>query len=206
LYCYTNLSLTQGGRLDASTLGQGDAGAITIEALDTISADGEDREGNPSGIISRIESEVISNSGGININTNNLSLTQGGVVSASTFGRGNAGAITIEALGTISVDGETQAEFPSGIFSIVIPTGVGDSGQINITTTNLSLTQGGLVSASTLGQGDAGAITIEASGTISADGEAQAGFSSGIISIVTPTGVGDSRGINITTRLLITCL
>jgi hypothetical protein len=33
-------------------------------------------------------------------------LTEGGVVSATTFGQGNAGAITINASGTISADGE----------------------------------------------------------------------------------------------------
>ena len=190
----TNLYLTQGGRISATIFGKGDAGAITIKASGTISADGN------SGIFSQVRGE--GNSGGININTANLSLTQGGRVSATTFGKGNAGAITIEASGTISLNGEDQDGSNSSIFSQVAKKAIGNSGEIKISTANLSLTQGGLVDASTLGKGDAGAITIEASDTISADGEDQAGFKSGIFSQVKDKGEGNSGGMNITTANL----
>ena len=192
----TNLSLKEGGRLSASTFGQGNAGAITINASDTISAEGEDQDENRSGIVSQVIGE--GDSGGIDITTTNLSLREGGRLNASTFGQGNAGAITIKASGTISAEGETQTGNSSGIFTQVI--GEGDSGGIDITTTNLSLIKGGRVDAITFGQGNAGAITINAAGTILAEGETQAGNSSGILSQV--QGEGDSGGIDITTTNL----
>ena len=191
----TDLSLTQGGTVSANTVGQGDAGAITINASGIISADAENPDGVNSGIFSTVALTAEGNAGGIKITTTDLSLTQGGQVNASTFGFGKAGAITINASGTISADGEDSEGFVSGIFSTV--QGVGNSEGIKITTTDLSLTQGGIVSANTFGFGNAGAITINASSTISADGESQAGFNSGIVSTV--QGVGNSEGIKITT-------
>ena len=198
----TNLSLTQGGQVSASTFGDGNAGTITINATDTVSVDGETSDGIPSSIDSRVSSIGVGDPGGIEIRTTNLSLTQGGRVTASTRGQGNAGAITINASDTISVDGEASDGIPSSIDSIISSIGVGDPGGIEITTTNLSLTQGGRVTASTFGDGNAGTITINATDTVSVDGEALDGFPSSIDSIVTPIGIGDSGGIEITTTNL----
>ena len=197
-----NLSITQGGRVRASTFGQGDAGAIVVNALDTISVDGEAPDGSSSLIGSEVSSKAVGDSGGIDLTTSNLSVTQGGRVNASTAGQGNAGAIVVNASDTISVDGEPSDGSPSFIYSVVVSTGVGDSGGIDLTTSNLSVTQGGQVSASTTGQGNAGAVTINASDTISVDGESPNGSSSFIYSVVRPTGVGESGGIDLTTSNL----
>ncbi|MDJ0743138.1 MAG: filamentous hemagglutinin N-terminal domain-containing protein, partial [Xenococcaceae cyanobacterium MO_167.B27] len=201
----TKLSLTQGGRVSASTFGDENAGAITIKAFDTISADGEDQDGGAnSGIFSQVGERGMGNSGGINITTTKLFLRQGGRVSASTFGDGNSGAITIKAFDTISADGEDQdGGANSGIFSQVRNTGMGNSGGINITTTKLFLRQGGQVTASTFGDGNAGTISIQAFDTISADGEDQDGFNSGIFSTVEKKAIGTGGGIDITTAKLL---
>ena len=195
----TDLTLTQGGIVAASTFGQGDAGVVSINATGTISADGERSSGNASGVFSTVEGTAVGNSGGIDITTTDLTLTQGGVINGSTFGQGNAGAITINAAGTISADGESSSGFASAIGSTVEGTAAGDSGGINITTTDLTLTQGGIVAASTFGQGDAGVVSINATGTISADGERSSGNASGVFSTVEGTAVGNSGGIDITT-------
>ena len=199
----TNLKLTGGGRVDTSTLGEGDAGRITIDAAENISADGESQAGiTPSGIFSLVLNGATGDSGDMNITTSNLKLTRA-VISNSTFARGNAGAITIDATETISADGESENGIPGGILSIVLNGATGNSGDIDITTTNLSLTRGAAVSASTAGQGDAGAVTINAYGNITAAGETQSGsFSSGIFNTVDRSGVGNSGGINITTTNL----
>ena len=212
----TNLFLTQGGEISSGTFGLGNGGAITIDATDTISADGAitindidsiSANGAPppqflSGIFSIVRESGMGNAGGINISTTNLSLTQGGEVNASTVGQGDAGVVTINASGTISAEGASPLGFPSGIFSVVGSSGTGNSGGVNITTTNLFLTQGSAVNANTFGQGNAGAITINALGTISAEGESLFGFRSGIASLVGESGVGNSNGINITTTNL----
>lgn len=113
------------------------------------------------------------------ISTGNLALTNGGLVSASTFGQGNAGAVNVNATGDITADGQSEAASPSpsGVTSQVNANAVGSSGGVTISTGNLSLTNGGLVSASTFGQGDAGSVKITATGDITADGQSEAGRS-----------------------------
>ena len=197
-----NLSLNQGGQVNADTVGWGDAGAIKINADEMILISGETQGGLPSAIASNIGEGAVGNSEGIEITTNNLSLNQGGRISADIFGKGNAGAIKINADEMILISGETQGGLPSAIGSN-IGEGAGNSEGIEITTNNLSLNQGGRVSASTFGQGDAGAIKIDASDTILISGEAQdSTLSSGIVSSIEEEAIGTSRGIEISTNNL----
>ena len=202
----THLFLTEGSRVDASTGGQGDAGAVIINAASTISAEGETQEGDEfisTGIISRIQGSGEGNAGGINITTNNLYLTKGGRVSTSTFGKGNAGPIIINAADTISAKGATQEGIPSGIFSVILPNVRGNSEGVNITTTNLYLMQGSRVSSRTVGKGNAGPIIINAANTISVDGQTQKGFASGIVSLAGESGEGNAGDLKVQANSLV---
>jgi filamentous hemagglutinin family protein len=198
----SNLNLTKGGRVDASTGGQGNAGAVNVTATGDITADGETSDGSPSGISSQVNPDAVGDSGGVTITTTNLNLTNGGRVSATTGGQGNAGAVDITATGDITADGETSDGLVSNITSLVNTNTVGNAGGITITTTNLNLTNGGQVNASTFGQGNAGAVNVTASGDITADGETSDGFSSGIASVVNPGAEGDAGGVTISTSNL----
>jgi filamentous hemagglutinin family protein len=196
-----DLSLTNGAQINANTLGKGNAGSVIVNATGTIFASGEGKDGFNSGIFSNVETSDIGNAGGIEINTNNLTLSNGAVVSASTFGQGNAGSIVINSTGDISIDGEDKDGFNSGIFSTVNSSGVGNAGGITINTNNISLTNGGTINASTLGKGDAGGVIINANGTISADGEAKNGFNSGVFSqVAREQAEGNAGGIKIDTN------
>jgi filamentous hemagglutinin family protein len=204
-----NLTLSNGGRVTASTFGQGNAGKVTINASETISATGEDLEGSGSGIVSAVATDAVGNGGGIEITTANLTLSDGGTVSASTFGQGNAGKVTVNASDTISVTGENSQGIGTGILNTVEANAVGNAGGIDITTGNLSLSNGTTIDSSTLGQGDAGKITINASDTISVTGEDAQGFVSGIFSTVDNTfstvdtnAESQAGGIEITTANL----
>jgi filamentous hemagglutinin family protein len=196
-----NLNLTNGGEIVANTFGQGDAGNITINATGNISADGEDSSGLVSGVFSQVTPTAQGNSGEINITTGNLTLTNQGLINTVTFGRGNAGKIIVNANDTISIDGDNfqKPDTQTGIGSEVQDTGIGNGGEINIDAGKLILTNGGEITSSTFGQGDAGKITINVSDTILADGEDSDGFNSGVFSQVTPTAKGNSGDIKITT-------
>jgi filamentous hemagglutinin family protein len=164
-----NLTVTNGGLIDASTSGQGNAGLIDIIASDTISIDGERSDGSSSRISSRVEPEAIGNAEGVTINTDNLTVTNGAYIDASTFGQGNAGLIDITA-SDITFEGETSNAYPSSAFSQVNPGGEGDAGGVTIETDNLTLKDGGLVSANTFGQGDAGDVTIASDNNLTLNG------------------------------------
>ena len=197
-----SLFLTNGGQVDVSTFGQGNAGSVEITASNIITIDGEQSDGFPSNAISRINSGAVGNAGGVTITTGSLSLTNGGLVDASTFGQGNAGSVEITANNTITIDGEQSDGFPSDAASTVAPEAVGDAGGVTITTGSLSLTNGGLVDASTFGQGNAGSVEITASDTITIDGEDSGGFPSGAFSLVGSEAVGNAEGVTINTGSL----
>ena len=191
--------MTNSGQINASTLGQGNAGSIEIMANDAISIGGS--SDTSTGIFSGVESGAVGNAEDISITANSLSLTNGGQVAGGTSGKGNAGSIEINVNNTISIDGGFK-DIASGIFSTVEPGAVGDAEDISITTNSLSLTNGGQVTASTFSQGNAGSIEISANDAISIDGEFPSGFPSGIFSTVVPGAVGNAKDISITANSL----
>jgi filamentous hemagglutinin family protein len=195
-----DLSLTNGAQINANTLGKGNAGSVIVNATGTIFASGEGKDGFNSGIFSNVETSDIGNAGGIEINTNNLTLSNGAVVSASTFGQGNAGSIVINSTGDISIDGEDKDGFNSGIFSTVNSSGVGNAGGVTVSTNDLSLTNGAQINASTFGKGNAGSVSINATGNISADGEDNSGGNSGIFATVEEQAEGDAGGVKVNTN------
>jgi filamentous hemagglutinin family protein len=144
---------------DLSTLsntlsGEGTIGDIVLTANSRISLD-----------YSLVESPLaqtgVGNAGGINITTESLSLTNSGQLVSFTSGRGNAGSITINARGIVLIDGY-RGDFSSGIYNFVDSTGIGNGGEINITTGAFSLINSALLISYTGGQGDAGNTTIAA--------------------------------------------
>ncbi|MGI2906929.1 filamentous hemagglutinin N-terminal domain-containing protein [Tolypothrix sp. VBCCA 56010] len=194
-----NLSLTNGAQISASTLGTGDPGNVKIQASD-ISLNGVGSDGFSSGIFSTVQGNSV-NPSGIDITTQTLSLTNGAQINASTFATGDAGRIKIQASDSIKASGVGSNDIASSIRSRVLDNATGNAGGIDITTKNLSFTNGAQITASTLGTGDAGNVKIQAS-DISFDGVGSTGFSSGIFSSVRDDAIGNAGGIDITTKTL----
>ena len=142
--------------------------------------------------------------GNINIDARNLTLTAGefgrsligaGIAANSTSSEAQAGDITINVAENISLD-------DSGIANQVISGGIGNSGNIIISTGSLELINGSLVGAFNFGRGNIGAVNITATGDITVEGEDLGGFPSGIVSQISPNAEGDSGGIIISTTNL----
>ena len=152
---YTDsLRLTNGAYLASNTFGRGDAGTIIIDAHNTVSLDGFNST-NPSAAFSEVDGTGRGQGGDIRINTGSLFLSRGALLQASTFGRGDAGNIIINAHDRISFN---QAY---GVSSVQ-ETGRGQGGDIRIHTTSFSMSnEAGLFSRS-LGRGDAGEIEVSA--------------------------------------------
>ncbi|HEY9706647.1 MAG TPA: filamentous hemagglutinin N-terminal domain-containing protein, partial [Oculatellaceae cyanobacterium] len=197
-----SLSLTNGAQVTAATRGQGDAGSVTITARDTLVFDGVGSNRSSSGAFSTVSYGGVGKGGDVNVTTGSLSLTNGAEVSASTFGQGDAGTVTIIAREAIASDGVGSNGFSSGAFSYVGASAVGNGGNVNVTTGSLSLTNGALVSASTFGRGNAGNVTILATGILDFDGFSSRDFSSGVSSLVGLGATGNGGDIKITTSSL----
>jgi filamentous hemagglutinin family protein len=189
-----SLSLTNGGRVDASTYGQGNAGSVEITAQDTIAIDGNNSSTDfISGVGSVVAREAVGDAGRIMIETDSLFLTNGGQVNSGTYGQGNAGSIEITAQDAISLTNESQISVStlgqgdagniflqaeqsimldnnSIIFNSVEANATGNGGKINITTTNLDVIKS-QINADSSGTGNVGSILIKADSLLMNDGE-----------------------------------
>ena len=139
-----SLFVRDGSAFLADTENIGDAGNINIEARDSVIVEGEGRSvfANatnivPSQITATVDGQtnpdVIGNAGNLKIDTQKLSVNVGRI-SASTFGSGTGGDLTITA-SEIEIGGMGSG-FPTSIFAKAID-GTGNAGNLTITTDTL---------------------------------------------------------------------
>ena len=143
-----------------------------------------------------------SGAGNINVNARNIDLEAGerggsriraGIAPDSTLPNAQAGDINIDATGNISLNNSIISNKQEGI---------GNSGNLIITTDSLFLRNGSSIFTATNGQGNAGLININATKNLTVDGENADSIFSGILSQVEPNGNGDSGGITISANNL----
>ena len=148
-----SLSIRDGAKLSASAFGQGNAGNVEVTAKDTISLVNAE-------IVAKVGTTGVGRGGNIKIKASSLSLRNGSLLNASTFGKGNAGDIDIQTTGDISIVGNSNSSY-SQIASNTY--GEGNAGNITIDTQNkgtLSLSKGGISIGISEGQGNGGKISI----------------------------------------------
>ncbi|MDJ0596282.1 MAG: filamentous hemagglutinin N-terminal domain-containing protein, partial [Pleurocapsa sp. MO_226.B13] len=200
-----NLTLTNGAEIGSQVSGTANSGDINLNVADTVRVDGsgdvilEDGTQSvlPGGISSDINTNGRGNSGNININTQNLSLSRNGFIGTNVFGQGNAGNITINAnLMTIGEQGDTTTS-PSSISSeaisgfLEIPLLEANGGNITINTGSLFISDGGSIAADVNVIGNAGNIKIIATDTVSVDGTGT------LDDIEVPSGISASTNFSI---------
>jgi len=170
------VSLTDGSALLALTLGSTPGMGITINATKSIdvsstgitAADVFAGTSYISAIAVDTNSAATARGGNLTITTPLLRVTDGSQLSASTYGAGDAGNLTIQAQ-TVELTGGIPDLTSSGLFTNV-NFGSGNGGNLNVTTTNLLVRNGATINASTFDAGNAGSVTIKAR-TIELDGE-----------------------------------
>jgi filamentous hemagglutinin family protein len=158
----THVNLLRGSSLDIGTYDRGNTGNVVVNARESVVVDGElDR--NRSHIFNLVAGpSAIGNAGTIEINTRRLSLTNGGSLNTTTYGRGNAGAIDIYASESVILDGTSSNGNGSDLLSRVRGRSQGNAGNISVTTLFFSMTNGARVFNRTEGQGNAGNLSIVA--------------------------------------------
>ncbi|MBF2006228.1 MAG: S-layer family protein [Chlorogloeopsis fritschii C42_A2020_084] len=194
-----SLAVTNGGQITTSTKGKGNAGNVIINARNTVSFDGEDRDGFRSAAFSQVLENAFGTGGSIKIITGSLSVTNGALLATDTHGNGNAGSVIIDAKKTVSFDGKSRNGFSSRASSVVRNGASGKGGNVEITTGSLSVTNGAQLSTGTLGQGDAGNVIINARDTVSFDGKISDRIRSGVFSSVEENAIGKGGRIEIVT-------
>ncbi|WP_017655678.1 filamentous hemagglutinin N-terminal domain-containing protein [Fortiea contorta] len=146
-----SVSVKNGAQLTTSNFGQGNAGNIKITTLDAI-FDGRNST-NTSGASSSIAKDAVGNGGTIEINTNNLTLTNGAQLTTSNLNQGNAGDIIIRAADKFFIDGVIGQSSNTGVFA---ESQTGQGGNITISADLMVLRRGGLISNISRVEGAAG--------------------------------------------------
>ncbi|MBD2234790.1 filamentous hemagglutinin N-terminal domain-containing protein [Phormidium tenue] len=186
------------GNIGTTTVAQGDAGDITINTRDRVDVDN----------LSRLQSftDGLGDAGNIKIVSQGIvSFNNGAQIQAGTFRNGNAGNIEIDAVTTVSLNSgilfQNDEFFPSAFLSTVDTTSTGEGGNISVRAGALSVTEGAVISATTVGRGPAGNIQVEARDRLLIDGySAQSGFPSRLqTSTEFPTS-GPSGDIDLSAR------
>jgi len=175
------IDLIHGGQIFTRAEGALAAGPLTIINADLVTASGVDADDRPSGLFSRTTDTSTGDGGTLSIDTRILEVEDGAEFSTSTFGAGDAGDMVLRATERMTVRGGTN-----GIAFVAARAklgSTGNGGSIEITTNRLELLEGGQVSSSTFGAGNAGNIeaharTIEISGIEPKAGNASGFFSS----------------------------
>ncbi|MCT7982255.1 filamentous hemagglutinin N-terminal domain-containing protein [Laspinema sp. A4] len=155
------LTLENGGAIAASTFGAGLGGTITLTVSDSIEAGGTSSVGGfNSGIFASAYVNATQPAGHIQIETGRLSVREGAQIAATTYALVPGGIITVTA-SEIEVSGGSA----DGKYLSTIETQTqagGRAGNLTLNTRSLIVRDGALISTSTLGTGDGGNLTIQA--------------------------------------------
>ncbi len=169
-----NLAIERGGQIGANAYGNGNAGRIQLVVSETAFLGGESFLG-PSGLFAITGETGSGNSGQIDIKAGRLSISEGAQVITSSFNRGTAGSISVEAdqVTLVGTSLPFEISLPDGTTdTIVSPTllqstmGEGSQGQggdISINAEQVVLFEGAEITTGTFGQGQSGDVNISAS-------------------------------------------
>jgi filamentous hemagglutinin family protein len=197
-----NISFVSGGFINASTEGQGKGGNVTLNAGNTVEGVGSDSDA--SFVASIVFPGATGKAGDLRVTAKNLSLTSAFFFNG-TLGKGDAGNTFVQIAEDISLNN-------GFIDSSVLPGGVGNGGNVDIQTRNLTVTNGGGIGSQVYrstqvgntvppgGKGQGGNIRINATDSVTLSGISPSGFSSAISTLTERGASGDAGDIFLTTK------
>jgi large exoprotein involved in heme utilization and adhesion len=192
-----DLTIRGGGLIISSTFSEGDAGNVIVYA-DHLLISGDTAPGS-TGIASLVMSGTGA-AGLVLVKAGDLTIRGGGLITSSTFSKGDAGTVSVQA-DRLLISGDTAPGFFTGIDSSTFS--VGNAGTVNVVTTgDLQVRNGAEISSTTFSTGNAGTVNVQANHLLVAD-EAASAFT-GITSRGEPnsTGAGGAVDIHAQTLLL----
>ncbi|GAX40420.1 hypothetical protein NIES4075_13850 [Tolypothrix sp. NIES-4075] len=158
------LIVENGANIAASAFvgSQGSGGTLNVTASDLVKLSGTSIiNGMPSGLFTQTLSS--GDAGSLTINTRQLIVEDGAVVTASTGinSTGKGGNLAVRASDSVELSGTApNSQSGSGLFSLT--RGTGDAGSLMITTPELIVRDGAQVTVESLGSGNAGNLQIQA--------------------------------------------
>lgn len=168
------LLLSAGGQITATTFSQGLGGKITVNVSDRLEARGY----SPFNAVALSGINTITfgsaDAGDLILETGSLTIAEGASISSPTFGSGGGGAVRVNAESIVAIGVNPINFIPSSISSTT--QGPGDSGIVEINTSTLAVRDGGVVATTSLANGNAGSVTINARESVEVSGLANGSF------------------------------
>ena len=198
-----HLTVRDGAQVSASTSGDGQGGNLSVNASKSVELFGtSDVAPNslfaPSGLFA--ESSRAGSAGNLTIQTGELTVRDGAIVSTRTFGKGSGGNLSVNALESVKLSGIAAVGSPSGLFSNN-QGDTGNAGDLKIQTRQLTVRDGAQVQAGTFGEGQGGRLEVFASESIELSGTSPRGRpNSGLLNEA--FGIGSAGDFTITTGQL----
>ncbi|WP_026102761.1 filamentous hemagglutinin N-terminal domain-containing protein [Pleurocapsa sp. PCC 7319] len=205
------LSVKDGGRVSVSNNGIGDPGSLSITASEFVKIEGvenpdifEDSFRNISTVRATVGEESSGTGGNLTIDTKQLIVSDGGILSVGTFGAGNAGTLLVNSNESIEVSGTSEdGQFRSSVNATVEENASGLGGNLTLNTSSLVVEDGAEISVSVIGQGNAGVLNINASESIEVVGKSfDDTFPSELSASITSESTGQGGSISIETYKL----
>ncbi|MDJ0747508.1 MAG: filamentous hemagglutinin N-terminal domain-containing protein [Xenococcaceae cyanobacterium MO_167.B27] len=200
------LTLIGGAQISTPTLGNGNAGNLSVKVTELIQLTGVEPNTNvPSGIFASTESIAEGNGGNLSIDTGQLFVRGGAQIAVTTFGVGDAGTLNVRASEFIQLEGRRPDGInPSGLFAQVETGATGNGGELIVETSKLSVLNGAQISTFTASEGKGGNIILDVSDSILLSGSTPdpRGFpfgSSGILVSAQPEATNDAGTLSLTT-------
>jgi filamentous hemagglutinin family protein len=160
-----NIGLTEGSALLLQNLGAQPARGITIRATEALNMRGT-TPGRSQGSQIRIDNLSQSLAGNINVSAGQLSLLDGGKILTATFTPATGSNIDINVSGAIAVDGAAPANPANPSSFATLTYNIGSAGNMTVSTGTLSLLNSANLTSSSFGNGQTGAVQINASDLI----------------------------------------
>ncbi|MFP4318751.1 MAG: ShlB/FhaC/HecB family hemolysin secretion/activation protein, partial [Phormidium sp.] len=175
------LEISDGAQISLSTFGGGQGGNLDLLVSEGIELSGGSESGNfPSSITTQADVGFTGNGGSLLIQSPQITLLDGAEISATSFGAGNAGNLTIRASEFLELRGQFIGQdnelIPSGIATQVEPSQTDEAlpgrrgGDILIETAELRVFDAALITAATAGAGRGGDITVNTQRILARDG------------------------------------
>ena len=146
----SSVSITDDSILSTGTSGRGNAGNIDIQSIGKVTFASESKA------FTTVGDKAVGNSGNVTINANSVEVIDGAALQSDTFGKGNAGNISIKAIEQVSFD--RKGLVSTGVSGTKA---IGNAGNVTIDAKSVTVNDAGL-SSSTIGHGNSGNINITA--------------------------------------------
>ncbi|MCC3409113.1 MAG: S-layer family protein [Microcoleus sp. PH2017_10_PVI_O_A] len=195
------LFISDGALVSTTALGSGNAGSLTINALESVEVIGIDTPGDPplSALSSSTEGEGAG--GDLTIDTKRLILRDGAQVFTNTSGAGQAGDLQVNASESIVISGGNEQR--SGILTQVESIAMGDGGNLTVATRQLIVRDGAQIGSGTRSAGKSGNITVTVKDSVELAGTSISRFPSGIFTQVDEeNATGNGGNVTVNTRQL----